>query len=273
MVVLITGASSGIGSELATQLAMRGARLVLSARRADRLEALNRALGGSHLVVPADVAQTQQCFDLVERAYAHYGRIDTLVCNAGYGAVATVADMPPEAMRAIFATNVFGTTDLIAAASGRMRTQAFRERWRGQVMIVSSAAGRRGLPYFGAYSATKAAQLSLAEALRIELRPERVAVTSVHPIGTSTDFFDTAEKDSSTKIQTTSRMKLRQPVQVVAGKMIGAMERPRPELWPFPLARWALSVATICPRGADWVMERMRREIAAQDRPGRYQKP
>lgn len=266
MVVVITGASSGIGRELAVQLAMRGARLVLSARRADRLVALNLELGGTHLVMPADVAQTAQCAALVDRAYGHFGRIDTLVCNAGYGSVATVAGTTPEQMRAIFATNVFGTTDIIHAAAERMRQQPERQSWRGQVMIVSSAAGRRGLPYFGAYSATKAAQLGLAEALRVELKPARIAVTSVHPIGTETDFFTTAEKDSLTKIQTATRMKFRQPVGVVARKMIAAMERPKPEVWPFALARFALSLATLCPRLTDRIMEQMRSEIEQENR-------
>src|SRR5687768_10062705 len=89
MTVLITGASSGIGRALAVELAARGARLALAARRAARLEALERELpgGGGHLVVPTDVADEAQCRRLVDRAVHRFGRLDTLVCNAGFGLI------------------------------------------------------------------------------------------------------------------------------------------------------------------------------------------
>jgi NADP-dependent 3-hydroxy acid dehydrogenase YdfG len=90
MVVVITGASAGIGRALAEALSARGARLALAARREDRLAELNRALGGGHLVVPTDVSIQSQCEALVRQAREHFGRIDTLVCNAGYGFLRTV---------------------------------------------------------------------------------------------------------------------------------------------------------------------------------------
>ena len=83
MVVVITGASAGIGRALAEELSRRGAKLALAARRLDRLEELNRALGGGHLCVHTDVSVREECEDLVARAVEHFGRIDTLVCNAG----------------------------------------------------------------------------------------------------------------------------------------------------------------------------------------------
>src|SRR5687767_12720910 len=105
MAVVITGASAGIGKALAEALATRGARLALAARRADRLEALNRTLGGGHLVVPSDVSDRAQCESLVQRAYDHFGRLDTLVCNAGYGFLRPVAGTSAEEMREIFQAN------------------------------------------------------------------------------------------------------------------------------------------------------------------------
>ena len=140
------------------------------------------------------------------------GGIDTLVCNAGYGSVRTVAETSHDEMRRMFETNVFGTTDCIHAAVPIMRKQELRDGWRGQIMIVSSAAAKRGLPFFGPYSATKAAQLSIAEALRVELKADRIAVTSVHPVGTNTEFFDTAEKQTGLRRPTTDT-KVRQSAQ------------------------------------------------------------
>jgi short-subunit dehydrogenase len=281
MVVVITGASAGIGAALAQTLSARGARLVLAARRLDRLEALNRSLGDRHLCVRTDVARREDCEALVARAVDRFGRIDTLVCNAGYGILRPVAETTPEQMQEIFQANVFGTADCVRAAvphmlrqepaapapgepagrpaAGPLRRGAASETvgaWRGQVMIVSSAVARRGIPYFGAYSATKAAQLALAEAMRVELRPRRIAVTSVHPIGTDTEFGAAAERRAGGGRIGRISGEVRQSPEHVALKMARAIERPVPEVWPFVPSRWALSLATLMPRLVDRVMAR-----------------
>ena len=154
-------------------------------------------------------------------------------------------------MRGIFATNVFGTTDCISAAVPHMRKQEKRDSLRGQIVIVSSAAGRRGLPYFGAYSATKAAQLSLTEALRVELKAERIAVTSIHPVGTSSDFFTTAESVSRSRLPRRHGIEVQQTPEHVAMRIVRAIERPAAEVWPYRLARPALSLATLFPSLVD----------------------
>src|SRR5439155_10127382 len=128
-----------------------------------------------------------------------------------------------EEMRRLFATNVFGTTDVIRAAVPAMSKQDRRDGARGQIVIVSSAAGRRGVPYLGPYSATKAAQLSIAEALRVELRPDRIAVTSVHPIMTTTEFGKVAEASSGVKLP--REMGPTQTVDHVARKMVAAIAK------------------------------------------------
>ena len=262
MVVVITGASAGIGRALAEQLARRRARLVLSARRLDRLEELNATLRGPHLTVRADVSRTEDCENLIARAVERFGRIDTLVCNAGYGVAKSVVDTTPDEMRQIFATNVFGTTDCVRAAVPFIARQTERDGYRGQVMIVSSAAARRGLPFFGPYAATKFAQLGLSEALRVELAPQLIAVTSVHPIGTETDFFTTAQQLGTLKMGPPGAGEVRQTPSTVARKMIRAMERPCPEVWPFRPSRWALSVATLWPSLADRIMAKYRGQMA-----------
>jgi short-subunit dehydrogenase len=257
MVVIVTGASAGIGKALADALHARGAKLALAARRLDRLEALSRELGGKHLVVQTDVGDPAQCEALVRRTAEHFGRIDTLVCNAGYGLLRPVAQTSADEMLRLFQTNVFGTADSVRAAVPILRGQDARAGWRGQVMIVSSAVARRGIPFFGAYSATKSAQLSLAEAMRVELRGERIAVTSVHPIGTETEFGEAARAAGNTKLGIQRiNGEVRQSAETVARRMLKAIERPRPEVWPFAPSRWALSVGTLMPGLVDRVMSK-----------------
>jgi short-subunit dehydrogenase len=264
MVVVITGASAGIGRALAENLSQQGAMLVLSARRVEKLDELNRELGAKHLTVRADVSQTQDCTALVEQSISRFGRLDTLVCNAGYGIARAVADSTHDDVASMFATNVYGTLDPIRAAVPVMRKQYLRDGYRGQIMIVSSAAARRGLPFFGIYSATKAAQLSLAEALRVELKPDDIAVTSVHPIGTQTEFFTVAQDLGGLKMPPQGTGEVRQSPSTVARKMVRAIERPRPELWPMRPARWGVSIGTLMPSLVDRVMAKYR---------GDFQKP
>jgi len=265
MVVVITGASAGIGKALAEKLNENGAKLLLSARREDRLAELNRALGSNHLVVRADVARPEDCERLITAAKEHFGRIDTLVCNAGYGIARALADMSHDEMAKLFATNVFGTTDCIRAAVPIMIKQEPRDGWRGQIMIVSSAAARRGLPFFSAYSATKAAQLNLAEGLRVELRDDAIAVTTVLPVGTETDFFTIAQEHGRMKMPPPGAGERRQSAATVARKMVAAIARPRPELWPMLPARYGLIASALVPGLTDRVMSRYRGDFQPTD--------
>jgi short-subunit dehydrogenase len=267
MVVVITGASAGIGEELARQLHTHGAKLVLAARRIDRLHALNTQLGGNHVVAECDVAKQDDCNKLIDIAYARLGRIDTFVANAGYGLYPLTHETTPQQVRDIFATNVFGTTDCIYAAVRRMIEQPERDRWRGQVVIVSSVAARRGVPYLGVYSATKAAQLSIAEAMRVELSEHKIAVTSVHPIMTKTDFGNIAESLGAIQLPKSSRDRMTQPVDHVARHIVRAIERPRAEVWPSRLSRWIVGLGTLAPRLVDRAMRRYAQNVARQNAP------
>lgn len=261
MVVVITGASAGIGKQLAIELHTRGAKLVLAARRADKLSELNQQLGGQHLCVSADVGREEDCERLILAAEEKFGRVDTLVANAGYGFPAAVHEATSQQVIDILRTNVLGTLDCIRAAVPVMMKQNPQSGFRGQVMIVSSAAARRGLPFFGVYSATKAAQLSIAEAMRVELRDRQIAVTSVHPIGTATDFFDVAETLGPRRIQSLTRTNWRQPVTRVTRAMVRAIEKPRREVWTSLPTRFGLTLNALFPSIGDFVMSRMKREI------------
>jgi NAD(P)-dependent dehydrogenase (short-subunit alcohol dehydrogenase family) len=264
MVVMITGASAGIGAALARELGRRGARLVLAARRIDRLDALNRELGGGHLCVECNVADEQCCRMLVERAAAWGGRLDTIVCNAGYGCCKPVARTTPAEMREIFATNLMGTTDVIHYALSKLQSQELRDGWRGQIVIVTSVVARRGPPYYGAYAATKCAQLGIAEALRVELGPAKIAVTSVHPMATETEFFEVAQTRGGHRHRTHG-LEVKQSAQQVARAIVQGIVKPVPEVWPVRWARWAMGVASLMPGIVDRTLEKYRAELEREN--------
>ncbi|MGD1277554.1 MAG: SDR family NAD(P)-dependent oxidoreductase [Tepidisphaeraceae bacterium] len=260
MVTVVTGASAGIGRALAIELAGRGSRLVLGARRLDRLEALNRELGGAHVCLCCDVSRAEDCRRLVLTAVEKFGRLDTLVCNAGYGLARPFDAMSVDEVLGIFRTNLFGTIDCCRAAIQIMKRQDPRDGYRGQLMIVSSACARRGLPFFTTYAATKAAQLSLAEGLRVELRPLDIAVTSVHPELVETDFFSTAH-DLGGMDPAALAAGGKRPAASCARRMAQAIEKPCRELWPKPLSRLSLTIATAFPALCDFFIARIRNRM------------
>ena len=247
MVVLITGASAGIGRSLAVALDAAGCRLALCARREDRLNELNASLGGRHLVIRADVGVPDDCRRAVAETVKRFGRVDTLVCNAGYGIYKRVDETDVEEVRRMFNIDVVGTTECIRHSVPVMAKQDFRDGWRGQIMIVSSAAARCGIPFLGIYSGAKAAQLAIAEAMRIELRDQRIAVTTVHPTPTKTEFRQTAEQLGSYRLSPSDGFIKTQTAEQVAAKMVRAIARPRREVWPMASARWMLGLGILIP--------------------------
>jgi len=254
---VITGASSGIGRALAVELAARGSRLVLGARRLDRLQQLSSALNVDHCCLATDVSRPEDCQRIVTAAQEKFGRVDTVVCNAGYGFARPFDTMSEEDIRQIFETNFFGTTECCRRAVRFMRQQEPRDGFRGQLMIVSSACAMRGLPYFSAYAATKAAQFSLAEGLRVELKPYAIAVTCVHPMLCQTDFFSTATDLSGMNPAALAQGNKQSP-EFVAGRMVRAIEKPCREVWPKALSRLSLHIAAAIPGVVDKVMYKMR---------------
>jgi len=260
MVTVITGASSGIGRALAVNLAHQGGKLVVGARRLDRLQELTQEIGCEHVAMQIDVSHAQDCDRIISAAVEKFGRLDTLVCNAGFGFARPFDAMTQEDIRRVFDTNLFGTIECCRKAVDIMKRQEPRDGYRGQLMIVSSACARRGLPYFSTYAATKAAQLSLAEGLRVELKPMHIAVTSVHPVLCETDFFSTANELSGMNPAALAQG-AKQPPQFVADRMTHAIERPSRECWPKPMSRLSLTIAVMIPAIVDKVMGRMRDQM------------
>ncbi len=173
-VVVVTGASSGIGAAAARAFGARGDRVVLVARRADRLREVAAALPDA-LVVPADLTDLDAPARVVEAAAARYGRIDVLVNNAGVGRYNWVDLLDPREVRDEVATNLIAPILVTRAAVPVMR------RPGGVVINVSSVAGLLAVPTTSVYNATKFGLRGLTEALRRELAPQGIAVCGLYP--------------------------------------------------------------------------------------------
>jgi NADP-dependent 3-hydroxy acid dehydrogenase YdfG len=195
-VLLITGASSGIGAATAKRAAEAGYRLVLGARREDRLRELADELGGDERAIGArcDVTEWEDDQALAQRGLEAFGRIDAVFANAGFGATRGFLDETPEEWRSMVLTNVLGVALTIRATLPHLL-----ERGTGHYVLTSSVAGRRTLPG-SLYSATKWAVTAMGEALRSELRQmhdnSRIRVTLIEPGMTDTPFFDEQPKDA-----------------------------------------------------------------------------
>lgn len=191
-VILITGASSGIGAALAQYLASqsRGIQLVLAARRQDKLEevaTLCRQAGADVLVIPTDIAQVEQAQALARKAVEHFGRVDSLINNAGYGQMGPVELIPPASIQRQFQVNILGPLTLIQALIPGMRQQG-----GGRIINMSSLGGRMAFPFGGLYSGSKFALEGLSDALRMELAPFNIKVSVIEPGPVSTNFFAVA---------------------------------------------------------------------------------
>jgi NADP-dependent 3-hydroxy acid dehydrogenase YdfG len=254
-VVAVTGASSGIGRATALAFAREGARVALCARRMDRLEELAaaiRVLGAEALAREVDVAREEDVRAFVAAAVERWGRLDVMVNNAGYGVRGRVEDTPAHDYRRLMEVNYLGTVYGCQAAIPVMRRQK-----SGVIINVSSIVGHRALPGGAAYGASKAAQISLTESLRVELAGSGVAVCSVHPIGTSTEFADVAARLSPGRPG--GPMGPQQTVDDVARAIVTCARRPRPEMYPHRLSRGVVWLNALAPRLVDWMAVRAAR--------------
>lgn len=185
-VVVITGGSAGIGRELAYQLAAQGAWLVLAAREPSLLEEAAqdvRNRGARVIAVPTDVATEAQCHALIERTIAEYGRIDTLINNAGISMHARFDELGSvEPLERVMQINYFGSVYCTHYAL------PFLKLTRGRIVAISSLAGKTGVPTRSAYAASKHAMAGFFDSLRIELADDGVSVTVAYPGFVATDI-------------------------------------------------------------------------------------
>lgn len=185
-VVIVTGASAGIGRALALKLAGQGAQVALAARRTDRLEQIAaecRSLGGQALVVPTDVADEAQCKALVAQTIGAFGRLDMLVNNAGLAASALFDDFPDlRLFRLTVDVNFYGAVYCTYYALPYLKQS------RGRIVAVSSLGGKSAIPYNTPYCASKYALHGFYDSLRMELRQSGVSATVVCPWWVATEF-------------------------------------------------------------------------------------
>ena len=185
-VLVITGASTGIGAATARRAVEFGHRVVLAARSEDKLAALAEELGGEEkaIAVRCDVPSWEDQQALVGAALERFGRLDVFFANAGFGAKRGFLEETVEHWRSMIDTNVLGAALSIRACLGH-----FREQNRGHVILTSSVAGRRALPG-SLYSATKHAVTAMGEALRQEVAGTEIKVTLIEPGMVDTPFFE-----------------------------------------------------------------------------------
>jgi NAD(P)-dependent dehydrogenase (short-subunit alcohol dehydrogenase family) len=199
-VVLITGASSGIGRAVALEVAAKGASVVLAARRHDLLQAVANEVskrGGTPLVVPTDMAVTSQVEALAAKALEHFGRVDILVNNAGYGQMGPIESVGEAAVRQQFDVNVFGLLTLTRQLIPQMRSCR-----RGRIVNLSSVAGKVAFPFMGIYNASKHAVEAISDAMRMELAPFGIRTIVIEPGPVETEFFQVAERQAASDINT-----------------------------------------------------------------------
>lgn len=253
--ICITGASSGIGRATALACARAGMPVLASARRADRLNELVdeiRAEGGQAEAVVADVAEDGSGDTIVDRCVEVFGGVYAVFANAGYGYEAAHQDSVPDRVREIFETNLFGTLRIIDAVLPRLIEQR-----SGHVLACSSCLSVVPTPYYWSYTATKAAQHHLMSAMRFELKECGVYATSVHPIGTSSEFYDAARKRSANARFLGSSGGFAQTPERVARAVVAGLRRPRPEIWTHTGARIAFNLSSLTPRLRDRVLKRI----------------
>jgi short-subunit dehydrogenase len=181
-VVIVTGASSGIGAATARLAAGRGAKAVLAARRADRINALSAELPDS-LAVPTDLRDPAQIVRLLDAALDRFGRVDVLINDAGQGLHVPVEQIRLEDLRAVTELNFYAPLLAMQAVIPTMRKQG-----GGAIVNVSSMTSRMVLPGVGGYSATKSALNMLSAVARKELAPDGIVVSIVYPAVTATEF-------------------------------------------------------------------------------------
>ena len=257
-VAVITGASSGIGLAIARHLARAGAAVVLGARRRERLDGAVRDIrtaGGRAESLDMDVTIEEDVARLVARAREAFGRVDVMVCNAGFGYYGTVEQTPPDLMRRMMDVNFMGTF-----LGARAVLPLFRAQAAGHLIVISSIVGRRGIAHMSGYSATKAAQAGFVESLRSEFAGTAIHVSVVYPVSTETEFRHAMQRDFGHSV---SGLGPKQSVDDVATAVVECVRRPRPEVYPHRMSRGLAVLNVLAPAFTDRMARKYgrRREI------------
>jgi len=217
-VILVTGASSGIGRELAKQAAAKGARLGLVARRQDLLDSLVVEIGPERAVAArADVADAGQVRAAVAEVEARFGRLDAVVNNAAVGYFGSIERMPMEDLERLLRVNVMGPIQTIQAALPALKAS------RGMIVNVSSGLSKRSLPFLSAYAGTKSMLDAMSDGMRLELRKHGIHVLTYCPPEVQTDFAASSIKHELADVKMDERRGA--SADDVARRILRAMER------------------------------------------------
>jgi len=251
-VVLITGASRGIGEACARAFARRGARLILTARSVETLERIRREIDAAKVrALAADLERPEQVAELANRALECWGGVDVLVNNAGVGLYVPGWRADADLVRRMTQVNFFAPCQLIAGLA-----PAMRRRGEGVIVNVSSVAGKVPLPWLTLYSATKAAMNALSDGLRMELRGTGVRVVSVCPGYVRTDFAEHA-LGGRIPASLASRRRFAITAQECAAAIVEGVEKEKRTVVT-PRSGWVLvALARVLPRAADALLARL----------------
>lgn len=251
-VLVVTGASSGIGAATAIAAAKAGMHVTLAARRAEKLMKVARQvadLGRKAHFFTCNVANPADVQRLFRETWDRFGRVDAVLANAGYGLHREAHATPITQHRAIFDVNYFGTLYTLKEA---LRNMERTTDGLNHLLVTTSCLSEMGAPMHGAYSATKAAQDCLAQAMRAELYGLGYDVTTIHPITTATEFFEAKPMrpdggPAAVSAQQYYRGPFVQSAEHVARKIVKALRRPKAEVWPAWWSRYAFATATAFP--------------------------
>lgn len=249
-VVIVTGASSGIGEAAARQLGREGAKVVLAARRVERLAALAQEInaigsGAEALAVQADLSKLEDIQSLIQQTLHKFNRIDVLVNNAGFGRIDWLENLDPvKDIQAQFDVDVLGVIQTTRQALPVMIKQR-----SGHVINMCSMAGLVGTPTYTVYSACKHAVHGFSEALRREVKPWGIDVSMIYPGGVVTEFASHAGIKRRTKATTPKALLL--TADQVGSAVVQLVRRPR-AMWILP---WAWSFTVWLNRNLNWLVD------------------
>lgn len=238
-VVVITGASSGIGRAAAHEFVRKGARVVLAARRMDALQALCRELdtaGNCCLAVRTDVTKEADVERLFHMAEEHFGQVDVLVNNAGRGLKSALIDTDLEQWLDVIQTNLTGVYICTRLAARSMAKGGIR----GHIITVGSVAGLYSLPGYAAYSASKHGVTGFQRSVRWELRKLGIRTSTIFPFRVDTEFFDTYPARPSRRQMLPAReiagyivaLATRSPLRIVTTRLMLVLKRICQFMWP-----------------------------------------
>jgi short-subunit dehydrogenase len=249
-VIVVTGASSGIGRALALALGRERASLVLVARREALLKSLAedvRRQGGNALVITLDLRERAGVEKMISSTREQLGRIDVLINNAGFGYLGTVEETPPSVVREIFDLNFEAPLRASQLVIPIMKAQG-----GGHIINVSSVVGRRGLPLNGIYCATKFALQGISESLRLEVKDSGIDVSIVSPAATESEFGENVRHGRvKAKFKPTGMV---QSAEDVARSIVECIRHPKLEVYPNRTSRLLTWASVISPAIVDRVI-------------------